>query len=67
MIMSIKNTACFFGHRNINESEKLRSKLIEIAVPRSLWIMPKRNVKISSAYYNALKIFSSAGYNIKKY
>ena len=28
--MSIKNTACFFGHRNINESEKLRSKLIEI-------------------------------------
>ena len=28
--MSIKNTACFFGHRTINETEALKSKLIEI-------------------------------------
>ena len=28
--MSIKNTACFFGHRTINETEKLKSKLMEI-------------------------------------
>ena len=28
--MSIKNTACFFGHRTINETEELKSKLIEI-------------------------------------
>ena len=28
--MSIKNTACFFGHRKINETEELKSKLIEI-------------------------------------
>ena len=25
-----KNTCCFFGHRTINETEKLKSKLIEI-------------------------------------
>ena len=25
-----KNTCCFFGHRNINETEELKSKLIEI-------------------------------------
>ena len=25
-----KNTCCFFGHRTINETEELRSKLIEI-------------------------------------
>ena len=25
-----KNTCCFFGHRKINESEELKSKLIEI-------------------------------------
>ncbi len=29
-IMSIKNTACFFGHRTINETEELKSKLVEI-------------------------------------
>ncbi len=29
-MMSIKNTACFFGHRTINETEQLKSKLIEI-------------------------------------
>ncbi len=28
--MSIKNTACFLGHRIINETEELKSKLIEI-------------------------------------
>ena len=28
--MPIKNTACFFGHRTINETEELKSKLIEI-------------------------------------
>ena len=28
--MSIENTACFFGHRTINETEELKSKLIEI-------------------------------------
>ena len=28
--MSIKNTACFFGHRTINETEELKSKLIEM-------------------------------------
>ena len=28
--MSIKNTACFFGHRKINETEELKSKLVEI-------------------------------------
>lgn len=28
--MSIKNTACFFGHRTINETEELKSKLVEI-------------------------------------
>ena len=28
--MSIENTACFFGHRKINETEDLKSKLIEI-------------------------------------
>ena len=28
--MSIENTACFFGHRKINETEELKSKLIEI-------------------------------------
>ena len=28
--MSIKNTACFFGHRTINETEELKSKLKEI-------------------------------------
>ena len=26
----MKNTACFFGHRKINETEELKSKLIEI-------------------------------------
>ncbi len=25
-----KNTCCFFGHRTINETEKIRSKLVEI-------------------------------------
>ena len=25
-----KNTCCFFGHRTINETEELKSKLIEI-------------------------------------
>ena len=29
-IMSIKNTACFFGHRTINETEELKSKLVGI-------------------------------------
>lgn len=28
--MPLKNTACFFGHRTINETEELKSKLIEI-------------------------------------
>ena len=28
--MSIKNTACFFGHRKINETEELKSKLVKI-------------------------------------
>ncbi len=28
--MSIKNTVCFFGHRTINETEELKSKLIDI-------------------------------------
>ncbi len=28
--MSIKNTACFFGHKTIDETEELKSKLIEI-------------------------------------
>ena len=28
--MPIENTACFFGHRTINETEELKSKLIEI-------------------------------------
>ena len=28
--MSIENTACFFGHRKMNETEELKSKLIEI-------------------------------------
>ena len=28
--MSIKNTACFFGHRTINETEELKAKLTEI-------------------------------------
>ena len=28
--MSIKNTACFLGHRTINETEELKSKLKEI-------------------------------------
>ena len=28
--MSIENTCCFFGHRKINETEELKSKLIEI-------------------------------------
>ena len=28
--MPIKNTACFFGHRTINETEELKSKLVEI-------------------------------------
>lgn len=28
--MAIKNTACFFGHRTINETEKLRVRLYEI-------------------------------------
>lgn len=28
--MPVKNTACFFGHRAINETESLKSKLIEI-------------------------------------
>ena len=28
--MSIKNTACFFGHRTINETEELKERLIEI-------------------------------------
>lgn len=28
--MSIENTCCFFGHRTINETEELKSKLIEI-------------------------------------
>ena len=28
--MSIENIACFFGHRTINETEELKSKLIEI-------------------------------------
>ena len=28
--MSIENTACFFGHRKINETEELKSKLFEI-------------------------------------
>jgi len=28
--MSIENTACFFGHRTINETAELKSKLIEI-------------------------------------
>lgn len=28
--MSIKNTACFFGHRTINETEGLKSKLVGI-------------------------------------
>lgn len=28
--MSIENTACFFGHRTINETEELKSKLKEI-------------------------------------
>ena len=28
--MSIKNTACFFGHRKINETEELKLKLIKI-------------------------------------
>ena len=28
--MTIKNTACFFGHRKINETEELKSKLIGI-------------------------------------
>ncbi len=28
--MSIKNTACFFGHRIINETEELKLKLTEI-------------------------------------
>ena len=28
--MSIENTACFFGHRKINETEELKSKLKEI-------------------------------------
>ncbi|MBE6729369.1 MAG: hypothetical protein E7568_03950 [Ruminococcaceae bacterium] len=26
----IKNTCCFFGHRDINETEELKSKLVEI-------------------------------------
>ena len=26
----IKNTCCFFGHRTINETEELKSKLIEV-------------------------------------
>ena len=26
----VENTCCFFGHRTINETEKLKSKLIEI-------------------------------------
>ena len=25
-----KNTCCFFGHRRINETEELKSKLVEI-------------------------------------
>ncbi len=25
-----KNTCCFFGHRNINETEELKSKLLEV-------------------------------------
>ncbi len=28
--MPIKNTACFFGHRTINETEELKSKIVEI-------------------------------------
>jgi len=28
--MSIENTSCFFGHRTINETAELKSKLIEI-------------------------------------
>ncbi len=28
--MSIENTCCFFGHRQINETEELKAKLIEI-------------------------------------
>ena len=28
--MSIKNTACFFGHRTINETEELKLKLVTI-------------------------------------
>lgn len=28
--MSVKNAACFLGHRTINETEELKSKLIEI-------------------------------------
>ena len=28
--MSIKNTACFFGHRRIDETEELKSKLLNI-------------------------------------
>ncbi len=28
--MSIKNTACFFGHRTINETEELKERLTEI-------------------------------------
>ena len=28
--MPIENTACFFGHREINETEELKTKLIEI-------------------------------------
>ena len=28
--MSIKNTACFFGHRRIDETEELKSKLLTI-------------------------------------
>ena len=28
--MTIENTACFFGHRTINETSELKSKLVEI-------------------------------------
>lgn len=28
--MLVKNTCCFFGHREINETEKLKSKLFEV-------------------------------------
>ena len=28
--MPIKNTASFFGHRTINETDELKSKLIEV-------------------------------------